>query len=157
MIINKFLFPSFLLVTSALSENVYDPCSEFLGYFGTPMVKCPSEKPDDCYFECYDLELKEYMEAKGSSLKNWCWSRQDNSDDLLKNLTISAGSFDNSDFNDKINKPFTAKFYDNGTHMICLEDERLLRPILDGEHHYYCLTSIDILLALFTFSRQSKL
>ena len=161
MIISKVLFPIFLFVTSALTEKAFDPCSEFLGYSGTPMVKCPSEKPDDYYLECYDLKYKENLEAyyKNKSIKNWCWSRQDNSDDVFKNLTISAGFYDNSDFNEKINMPFTAKFYDNGTHIICLEDERLLRPIpVDGdEHHVMCPTSTNIPLANFAFSMQSKL
>ena len=154
MIIHKVLFPIFLFVTSALAEKVHDPCSEFFGPYGEPLVKCPSEKPDDDYLECYDLIAKVYVDPK---LKSWCWSRQDNSNDVLRNITIFTGFYDNSDFNDKINRPFTAKFYDNGTHMICLEDESTLRPILDGENHYHCPTSTGIPLASFAFSRQSKL
>ena len=158
MIVPKALFPIFLFVTSALAEEVYDPCSKFLGDLKTPLVKCPSEKPDDDYLECYDLDYKENKEAKVlGALKNWCWSRQDNSDDVLKNLTIFSGSNDNSDFNDKINRPFTAKFHDNGTYMFCLEDENYYNEILDGENHFACPTNTGIPLALFTFSRQRKL
>ena len=62
MIVPKALFPIFLFVTSALAEEVYDPCSKFLGDLKTPLVKCPSEKPDDDYLECYDLEEKENLE-----------------------------------------------------------------------------------------------
>ena len=162
MIISKVLFPIFLFVTSGLAEKVSDPCSEFLGYSRTPMVKCPSEKPDDYYLECYDFEYKDILEANfvSKSIKSWCWSRQDNSDDVFKNLTISAGFYDNSDLNEKNNMPFTAKFSDNGTHIICLEDERLVRHIpVDGdEHHIMCgPTSTNIPMAIFAFSRQSKL
>ena len=91
------------------------------------------------------------------SIKNWCWSRQDNSDDVLKNLTIFSGSYDNSDFNDKINRPFTAKFYDNGTHMICFENKRLSTPIpVDGDERVVCPTSTGIPLAMFIFSQISR-
>ena len=162
MIIHKVLFTIFLFVTTALVEEVYDPCSKFLGHDGHPLVKCPSEKSDDDYLECYDKLYKEYMETDETQISfftknNWCWSRHDNSDAFLKNVTISTGFYDNSDFNDKINRPFTTKFYDNGTHMICIEDDRWLRPILDGEHHYWCPTSTGIPMAGFVFSRQSKL
>ena len=157
MIIYKVLLPISLFVTSALAKEVYDPCSEFLGDLKTPLVKCPSEKPDDYYLECYDLDHKEGKDEKMlGALKNWCWSRHDNSDDVLKNLTIFFGSYDNSNFNDKINRPFTAKFHDNGTHMTCLENEREHR-IIHGENHFVCPTNTGIPLAIFTFSRQSKL
>ena len=157
MIIYKVLFPILIFVTSELAENVYDPCSEFLNYFGTPLVKCQSEKPDDEYLECYDLEDKQYFEETDTPLTYWCWSRHDNNDDVLKNLTIFSGSYDNSDFNDKINKPFTAKFHDNGTHMFCLEDDHFNHTIRNGENHFVCPTSTGIPMAIFTFSRQSKL
>ena len=62
MIIYKVLPPFLIFVTSELAENVYDPCSEFLNYFGTPLVRCQSEKQDSEYLECYDLEDKEYFE-----------------------------------------------------------------------------------------------
>ena len=160
MIIYKVLLSIFLFVISGLAQNVQDPCSEFLDDYGNPLVKCPSEKPDEEYLECYDLIFKEYLETINiTSLKNWCWSRYDNSDDVLKDVTISAGFYDNSNFNDKLNRPFTAKFYDNGTHIICLEDESLSRPNpVDGdEHHMICPTSTGIPLAIFSFSRESKL
>ena len=157
MIIYKVLFPILIFVTSELAENVYDPCSEFLNYFGTPLVKCQSEKTDDEYLECYDLEDKQYFEETDTPLTYWCWSRHDNNDDVLKNLTIFSGSNDNSDFNDKINRPFTAKFHDNGTHMFCLEDDHFNNTIHGVENHFACPTNTSIPLALFTFSRQRKL
>ena len=123
MIIYKVLFPILIFVTSELAENVYDPCSEFLNYFGTPLVKCQSEKTDDEYLECYDLEDKQYFEETDTPLTYWCWSRHDNNDDVLKNLTISAVYYDNSDFNDVINRPFMAKFYVDGTNIICHDNE----------------------------------
>ena len=56
-----------------------------------------------------------------------CWSRQDNSDDELKNLTIFANAgghdFDNSEVNDIINRPFTGRFYVNETHITCHDNE----------------------------------
>ena len=32
----------------------------------TPLVKCPSVKPDDDYLECYDASTKKYWEKNES-------------------------------------------------------------------------------------------
>ena len=76
----------------------------------------------------------------------YCWSRQDNSDDELKNLTIFANAggydFDNSEVNDIINRPFTAKFYVNDTHITCHDNEEWSETIdwetivSRGAYHY---------------------
>ena len=155
MIISKVLFPIFLFVTSALAEKVYDPCSEFLGYSGTPMVKCPSEKPDDYYLECYDLAAKEYMESRSYTWKNWCWSRQDNND-IFTHLTISAGFYDNSNFNDIINRPFTASFFVNETHIVCLENEKWWSPI-SFHTNVDCPISTGIPVADFHYTMEGNL
>ena len=60
-VIYLLLFPIFLFVRSELAEKVYDPCSEFSGYV-LPLAKCPSEKPEDEYLECYDFRTKEAIE-----------------------------------------------------------------------------------------------
>ena len=158
MIIYKVLFPILIFVTSELAEKVYDPCSEFLNYFGTPLVKCQSEKPDNEYLECYDLEDKQYFEEMDTPLTYWCWSRHDNSEDVLKNLTISAGYHDNSDFNDVINRPFTAKFYVDVNKIICGDNEEWWSPISDDAYTYlYCPTSTGIPVAYFHYTRPNKL
>ena len=158
MIIYKVLFPILIFVTSELAENVYDPCSEFLNYFGTPLVKCLSEKQDYEYLECYDLEDKQYFEDVDTPLTYWCWSRHDNNDDVLKNLTISAVYYDNSDFNDVINRPFMAKFYVDGTNIICHDNEEWWSPISDDAYTYlYCPTSTGIPVAYFHYTRPNKL
>ena len=54
----------------------------------------------------------------------YCWSRHDNNDDDLKNLTISAAAYDDSELNAIINRPFTARFYVNETHVTCHDNEK---------------------------------
>ena len=157
MIIYKVLFPILIFVTSELAENVYDPCSEFLNYFGTPLVKCQSEKTDDEYLECYDLEDKQYFEETDTPLTYWCWSRHDNNEDDLKNLAISADGYgyDNSEVNGIINRPFTARFYSNETHITCQENEEWSIPI--GKPNVYCPTSAGHYPALFFYNQEWKL
>ena len=159
MIIYKVLFPIFLFVRSEFTENVYDPCSEFLNLDGTPLVKCQSEKSDDDYLECYDLDNKEYFEEPHSiPLMYWCWSRHDNNEAVLKNLTISAGHYDNSEFNDVLNRPFTAKFYINESHIVCHDNEEWVSIIDDHAWtNVYCPTSTGIPAAYFYYSRRRKL
>ena len=160
MIISIILFPIFLFVSSELAENVFDPCSEFLDSFGQPMVKCPSEKPNDEYLECYDKSYKGFLEEEWSiRLMYWCWSRHDNSDDNLKNLPISAGhNYNNSYFNDIINRPFTASFFVNETHIFCLENEKWWSQILFfGPTNVYCSISTGIPVADFHYYRERSL
>ena len=157
MIIYKVLFLIFLFVRSEFAEKIYDPCSEFLNYDGTPLVKCQSEKSGDDYLECYDLSWKETFEDS-IALMYWCWSRQDSNEAVLKNLTISAGHYDNSEFNDILNRPFTAKFYVNESHIICQDNEDWGSIIYDhGSNFVYCPTSTGIPAAYFFYSRSSKL
>ena len=76
-------------------------------------------------------------------MKYYCWSRQDNSDDELKNLTIFANAgghdFDNSEVNDIINRPFTGRFYVNETQITC-HDNKEWSETIDYEY-IYCPTS----------------
>ena len=158
MIIYKVLFPFLIFVTSELAEKVYDPCSEFLNYFGTPLVRCQSEKQDYEYLECYDLEDKQYFEEMDTPLTYWCWSRHDNNENVLKNVTISAGYYDDLDFNDIINRPFTTKFYANESHIICQDNEEWGSIINDYAYTYvYCPTSTGIPVAYFHYTKPSKL
>ena len=158
MIIYRLIFPIFLFVRSEFAEKVYDQCSKFLNFDGTSLIKCPSEKSYDDYIECYSLMDKQYFENMDSELMYWCWSRHDNNEDILKNLTISAGSYDNSKFNDIINRPFTAKFYSNGSHIICQDNEKWGRRINPYTGTYvYCPTSTGIPAAYFRYNRNSKL
>ena len=87
----------------------------------------------------------------------WCWSRQDSI--VLKNLTISAGHYDNSEFNDVLNRPFTAKFYVNESHIICQANEEWGSIIKDHpwDTHVYCPTSTGIPAAYFLYTRQFEL
>ena len=159
MIVPKALFPIFLFVTSALAEEVYDPCSKFLGDLKTPLVKCPSEKSDDDYLECYDLFDKEYFEEPHTiPLMYWCWSRRDNNDDVLKDFTISARFYDNSELNNILNRPFTAKFHVNESHIICQNNEEWESIINDHAYTYvHCSTSTEIPAAYFHYTRRRKL
>ena len=157
MIIYKLLFPIFLFVRSEFAENVYDPCSEFLNLYGVPLVQCQSEKSDDDYLECYDLDKKETFEKPHSiPLMYWCWSRHDNNETVLKNLTISAGYYD-SEFNDVLNRPFTAKFYVKERHIICQDNEEWGSFIDNHGTGVYCPTSTGIPAAHFTYRRHIKL
>ena len=155
MIIYKVLFPFLIFVTSELAEKVYDPCSEFLNYFGTPLVRCQSEKQDYEYLECYDLEDKEYFEKMDTPLTYWCWSRHDNNDDELKNLTISANAgghdYDNSEVNDIINRPFIGRFYVNETHITCHDNEEWSETIDRDYIFIYCPISTGYYMAAFSY------
>ena len=160
MIIYKVLLPVFLFVRSEFAEKVYDQCSEFLNFDGTPLIKCPSEKSYDDYIECYSLMDKQYFENMDSELMYWCWSRHDNNEDVLKNLTISAGYYDNSEFNNILNRPFTAKFYVNESHIICQNNEEWGSIIDDDAFVYtyvHCPTSTGIPAAYFYYTRRRKL
>ena len=74
----------------------------------------------------------------------WCWSRHDNNDNDLKNLTISAAAHENSEVNDIINRPFIARFYVNETHITCHDNEELSEKIAHGHAYVYCPTSTGI-------------
>ena len=154
MIIYKTLLPIFLFVKSELAENVDDPCSEFPSKWNSSesLAKCPSEQPDEGYLECYDLSYKEVW-GKPPGLLHFCWSRHDNTDGDLKTLIISATgtagyNFDNSEVNDVINKPFTARLYVNDTHITCYDNEEWSTAIVDSgegdEAYVYCYTSLVI-------------
>ena len=150
MIIYKVLLPSLLFVRSERAEKVNDPCSKFDGFDRNPLVKCWSEKPEEDYLECYDLIHKEDTETnEGLRLMYWCWSRHDNIEDDLKNLAISADGYghDNSEVNGIINRPFSARFYSNETHITCQENEEWSTPI--GKPNVYCPTSTGHYPALF--------
>ena len=154
----RLLFPIFLFVRSEFAEKVYNQCSEFLNADGNPLVKCQSEKSYDDYIECYNLKSKQYLKDKDSELMYWCWSQQDNNEDNLKNLTIFAGSYDKSEFNDIINGPFTSKLYTNGSHIICQDNEKWgirINPYFGT--YVYCPTSTGIPAAHFRYTRNSKL
>ena len=61
MILYKVLLTIFLFLKSEVAEEVDDPCSKFDDDFYGPLEKCPSEKPEDDYLECYDFRTKEYI------------------------------------------------------------------------------------------------
>ena len=61
MILYKVLLTIFLFLKSGVAEEIDDPCSKFDSVYG-PFKKCPSEKPEDDYLECYDYRNKEAME-----------------------------------------------------------------------------------------------
>ena len=75
----KVLIPFFLFVGGELVEKVDDPCSEFQGGWtdngSYPLVKCPSEKPEHDYLECYDLFSKYLLEHNHQSLLYFCWKK----------------------------------------------------------------------------------
>ena len=159
MIIYKVLLPISLFVTSALAKEVYDQCSEFLDVIGAPLRKCPSEKSNDGYVECYDLWQKENFENIYGTLLYWCWSRHDNSDDELKSLTISAGYNYDSEFNAMINRPFTTNFHINETHITCADYEEwwITNPGETFHDNIHCPTSTGIPVASFIYFGQEKL
>ena len=159
MIIYKVLFLIFLFTRSERAEKFYDPCSKF-GVWSSPLVKCPSEKPYDVYLECYDLRMKELYEGFDPLMYlYWCWSRQDINDGDLKNLTISAVSYDNSEINDILNRPFSATFSVNETHIICHDNEDWWTAISDNPYgdSVYCPISTGIPVATFSYNKQRKL
>ena len=84
----------------------------------------------------------------------WCWSRHDKTNDELENLTISIGvhTYDNAEVNDIINRPFTARFYVNETHITCQENEEWSgKKITDKITYVHCPTSTGIPVARFNY------
>ena len=69
----------------------------------------------------------------------YCWSRQDNNDDKLKNITIYANTggheYDNLELDNIINRPFTARLYINETHITCHDNEEWSSTIYDESAH----------------------
>ena len=60
MILCKVLLTIFLFLKSEVAGEVDDPCSKFDGFYPAySLKKCPSEKPEDEYLECYDFMAKE--------------------------------------------------------------------------------------------------
>ena len=159
MIIYKVLFVIFLFVRSELAQEVYDPCSKFWNFFGEPLLKCPSENPNDDYLECYDLWQKGDLENIDGRLSYWCWSRLDNNDDELKKFPISSGYNYDSEFNEMINRPFTANFYINETHITCTDYEEwwITNPGEAFHDNVHCPTSTGIPVASFIYFGQKKL
>ena len=65
MILYKVLLTIFLFLKSEVAEEVDDPCSNFESLYDGPLEKCPSEKPEDEYLECYDYRNKATMDHNG--------------------------------------------------------------------------------------------
>ena len=156
MIIHKVIFLILLCTRSESAENVYDPCSEFVNHWSDKsLVKCPSEKPEHDYLECYDFFSKDLLENDHNPLLYWCWSRKDNNEDVLKTLTIS-GYNDNEEFNDMINSPLTANFHINETHIVCQDNEEWWNTISGLSTFLYCPTSTGIPVASFFYEGQTR-
>ena len=65
MILYKVLLTIFLFLKSGIAEEIDDPCSKFDSFYDGPLEKCPSEKPEDDYLECYNSTNKESMDGHG--------------------------------------------------------------------------------------------
>ena len=89
----------------------------------------------------------------------FCWSRQDNNDDELKNITISANTggheYDNLELDNIINRPFTARLYINETHLTCHDNEEWSTTI-DDNVSVYCPTSTGYYAASFIIHHYSS-
>ena len=55
----------------------------------------------------------------GYSIQYWCWSRQDISEDKIKNATLSTAVVYEYELKELIKKPFSVRYLFNGTHYKC--------------------------------------
>ena len=57
--------------------------------------------------------------------KDWCWSRQDVKEPLVKELPIITSFFEDYELQDRIfNHPFSISYRFNGSHFQCNSDEQ---------------------------------
>ena len=55
----------------------------------------------------------------GVSNQYWCWSRQDVSEDKIKNQILSTAVVDDHDLKELITTPFSVRYLSNETHYKC--------------------------------------
>ena len=71
-------------------------------------------------YECYDKSYKDTPTYKiGYNKYFWCWSREDNTENFLRNELNIKTSYRN----EKYNTSFTASFQFNKTHIKCDNDK----------------------------------
>ena len=101
------------------TETINDRCSNFHGHLpNTSLVECSPAKfmiEDD--YECYDKSYKDSHISYDNYF--WCWSREDNTEDFLRNELNIKTSYRN----EKYNTSFTASFQFNKTHIKCDNDK----------------------------------
>ena len=95
---------------------IEDRCSKFLGTLKTNLTECPPSETFNL-LECYDPIAKRSTDEDFQ--KFWCWSRKDNDEKTIKNVSILAPRVDNDDFFAKINQTFSSQFTFNGSHLKC--------------------------------------
>ena len=77
------------------------------------LTECPSSEKFNL-LECYDKSFENPY-----NIKFWCWSRRDNDEKVIKNVSISTAHVEDIDLIRNINRPFSTQFTSNGTHLEC--------------------------------------
>ena len=106
------------------------------------LTECPSSETFKL-LECYDAwgANDEMM-----GIHFWCWSRRDNDEKVIKNVSISTTRVEEDDgLIAKINQPFSTQFTFNGTHLKCDTMETWATEYIDVSTTDYatllCVTS----------------
>ena len=77
------------------------------------LTECPSSEKFNL-LECYDKSFENPY-----NIKFWCWSRRDNDEKAIKNVSISTAHVEDIDLIRNINRPFSTQFTSNGTQLEC--------------------------------------
>ena len=123
------------------------------------LTECPSSEKFNL-LECYYEDLKNSGIA--SRLTNfWCWSRKDNDEKTIKNISISGGRVKDKYLIAKINQPFSTQFTFNGTHLKCdtmekWANESIHVNIFSSDAVLPCVTS-TISVARFVYNQYDLL
>ena len=135
------LFSLIFLVGAAIEDRCSKhshPNDEYFPYY---LTECPSSGNFNL-LECYDVDLKN--DSALFTMAFYCWSRRDNDESVIKNVSISTNRVEDDDLIEKINKPFTTQFTSNGTHLKCDTMEKWATksfPVDISTYDVPCVTS----------------
>ena len=132
--INVFFF-SLIFLFGATIEDRCTKHSHPSGNIEYNLTECPSSEKFNL-LECYDEVLQVYRNQFNTVF--FCWSRRDVDESIIKNISISTARVKDDDLIEKINKPFSAQFTFNGTHLKCDTMEKWATESIDVNATTYC-------------------
>ena len=125
-----------------LGASIEDRCTKHSGNdndISYNLTECPSSGKFNL-LECYNAKEKSRQDVR--MLAFWCWSRRDNDEKMIKNVSISTAHVEGEDL---INQPFSTQFTFNGTHLKCDAMETWATESIDVNTNHYatllCVTS----------------
>ena len=94
--------------------TIEDRCSRASTNHWYNLTECPSSENFNL-LECYDAFDKNYTD----DLCFWCWSRMDNDEKIIKNVSISTARVKVDELIAKFNKTFSTQFTFIGNYLKC--------------------------------------